>query len=151
MDKSKSNLNKLAIMIEEILVDFNDDNYLVNPYFRISKLTSEETKKYKFLLGKYPRETAIIFGLVTFPLQLVVLATMSIMSLLVFYQHFIFQPKIKKLEFLFLSHAQKENIIDKKRDQFFALMPEYLKRIGNNVAIIYTNHSRTRYLNKNKL
>ena len=151
MDKSKSNLKKLAIIIEEILDDFNDDNYLVNPYFRISKLTSEETKKYKFLLGKYPRETAIIFGLVSFPLQLVVLATMSIMSLLLFYQHLIFQPKTKNLEFLFLSHAQKENIIDKKSDQFFALMPEYLKKIGNNVAIIYTNHSRTRYLNKNKL
>ena len=151
MDKSKSNLNKLAIMIEEILVDFNDDNYLVNPYFRISKLTSEETKKYKFLLGKYPRETAIVFGLVSFPFHLVVVATMSIMSLLLFYQHFIFRPTTKKLEFLFLSHAQKENIIDKKKDHFFALMPEYLKKIGNNVAIIYTNHSKTRYLNKNKL
>jgi hypothetical protein len=151
MDKSKSNFKTLAIIIEEILDDFNDDNYLVNPYFRISKLSSEETKKYKFLLGKYPRETAIIFGLVSFPLHLVVLATMSIMSLLLCYQHLIFQPKTKNLEFLFLSHAQKENIIDKKSDQFFALMPEYLKKIGNNVAIIYTNHSRTRYFNKNKL
>ena len=151
MDKSKYNLKILANIIEEILVDFNDDNYLVNPYFRISKLTSEETKKYKFLLGKYPRETAIIFGLVSIPIHLVVLTTMSIMSLVLFYQHLVFQPKTKNLEFLFLSHAQKENINNKKSDQFFALMPEYLKKIGNNVAIIYTNHSRIRYLNKNKL
>jgi hypothetical protein len=151
MDNSKSNIKKLSNIIEEILNDFNDDEYLVNPYFRIPKLTSEETKKYKFLLGKYPRETAIIFGLVSFPFHLFILATMSIMSLLLFYQHLIFQPKTKNLEFLFLSHAQKENIIDKKSDQFFALMPEYLKRTGNKVGIIYTNHSRTRYLNKNKL
>ena len=53
MEKSKSNIKNLSNIIEEILDDFNDDNYLVNPYFRISKLTSEETKKYKFLLGKY--------------------------------------------------------------------------------------------------
>ena len=150
MDKSKYNLKILANIIEEILVDFNDDNYLVNPYFRISKLTSEETKKYKFLLGKYPREAAIIFGLISFPFQLIVLASMSIMSMLLFYQHIIFQPKNRNLDFIFLSHAQKENIINKKSDQFFALMPEYSKKLGNNVAIIYTNHSRTRYLNKNK-
>ena len=150
MDKSKSNFKKLAIIIEEILGDFNDDNYLINPYFRISKLTSEETRKYRFLIGKYPRETAIIFGLISFPFQLIVLASMSIMSLLLFYQYLIFKPKNRNLDFIFLSHAQKENIINKKSDQFFALMPEYSKKLGNNVAIIYTNHSRTRYLNKNK-
>ena len=151
MEKSKSNIKNLSNIIEEILDDFNDDIYLVNPYFRIPKLTSEETNKYKFLLGKYPRETAIIFGLVSLPLHLFILVTMSIMSLLLFYQHLIFQPKTNNLKFLFLSHAQKENIINKKSDQFFGLMPEYLKRTGNNVGIIYTNHSRTRYLNKNKL
>jgi len=142
---SKVVANKLA----DIFTELNNSDYLANPFFRISKATPEQMRKYQYINSKSSRITVLIHLLIAIPINIGKIFIYLFFSFIFFNQYRVYNYATNKSEILFLSHAIGENITKTDGDQFFALMPENLQKKSKKVSILYTNHSLFGYYKNN--
>ena len=136
---------EIAKKLEDIFKELNNSEYHVNPFFRISKGTPEQMRKYQFINSKFPRSNVVIHFLISIPINVVKLFIYLFCSVIFIHQYRTFEYKIQESEILFLSHAIGENITKADGDQFFALIPEHLYMKNQKVSILYTNHNLVGY------
>lgn len=142
---------EIAAKLELIIQDLVGARYLVNPFFRIAKLTPEQIKSYKFIFMNYSRVILIFLTFIGIPLNLIKITLQFSLSILFSYQYRLFKPQDITPKILFVSHGIGANLTKKDNDQFFASMPDYLKDKNLSTAIIYTNHSKFGYYRRLKL
>ena len=142
---------EIAKKLEDIFKELNVDDYHVNPFFRISKATPEQMKKYQFTHSKFPRSTVLIYSLFSIPINIIKLCIYLFCSVIFSHQYKTYNYETHKSKILFLSHAIGANITKVDGDQFFALMPENLHKKNQKVSILYTNHNLTSYRKNSKL
>jgi hypothetical protein len=142
---------EISEKLESIIVNLLGKEFLINPFFRISKSTPEQLTPYKHINLKYSRELLLLYLIICIPINFIKITMQIFLSLLFSYQYFYFNPKNYPTEVLFVSHAIGANIINKDGDQFFALMPEYSADKNLNTTIIYTNHNKLGYCKNLKL
>ena len=142
---------EISDKLESILVNLLGKEFLINPFFRISKSTPEQLTPYKHINLKYSRELLLLYLIICIPINFIKISIQIFLSLLFSYQYFYFKPKNHPTEVLFVSHAIGANIINKEGDQFFALMPEYSADKNLNTTIVYTNHNKLGYYKNLKL
>jgi hypothetical protein len=143
-DKGTEISEKLESIIENLL----GKEFLINPFFRISKSTPEQLAPYKYINLKYSRELLALYLFISTPINFIKIIIQIFFSLFFSYQYLYFKPKNYLTEVLFVSHAIGANITKKDSDQFFALIPEYCAEKNLNTTIVYTNHTKHGY-NKN--
>jgi hypothetical protein len=142
---------EISEKLESIIVNLLGEEFLINPFFRISKSTPEQLTPYKYINLKGSRELLALYLIICIPINLIKIIIQMFLSLLFSYQYLYFKPKNYPTEVLFISHAIGANIINKNSDQFFALMPEYSAKKNLNTTIIYTNHNKLGYYKNLKL
>ena len=142
---------EIAARLESIIQDLIGARCLVNPFFRISKLTPEQIKSYRFLFINYSRMILIFLTFICIPINLIKITLQFSLSILFSYQYLLFKPQDITPKILFISHGIGANLTKKDSDQFFASMPDYLKDKNLSTAIIYTNHSKFGYYRRLKL
>jgi hypothetical protein len=143
---------ELSKQFDVLLQTTLGNKHLINTYFRISKGTPEQTKKYFLLNSNIPRPIILTWNLLLIPLNMLKLGLILILSLVLFRQNFIYKRKIVNTQILFLSHGTKRNLVSNKKDTFFDLMPQNLQNKKNlNCTILYTNQSLFRFRIENRL
>ena len=142
---------EISEKLESIIVNLLGKEFLINPFFRISKSTPEQLAPYKHINLKYSRELLLLYLIICIPINFIKITMQIFLSLLFSYQYFYFKPKNYPTEVLFVSHAIGANITNKDGDQFFALMPEYSADKNLNTTVIYTNHHKLGYYKNLKL
>jgi hypothetical protein len=133
--------SEISHKLENLLEELSNPENLVNPFFRISKGTPEQLRKYSFLNTKFLRVvslTQFAIGLFT---GLLIAICMIACSLIMVRQYNLFKLKSRQRQVVFVSHGIGQNITRKDGDQFFWKIPEYLQNEGKKVSIIYTNHN----------
>ena len=146
------NFEVLSKQFEDLLQNLLGYEHLINPFFRISKGTPEQTKKYFLLNSKIPRAAIMVWTFISIPLILLKFSMFIVMSFVFSRQNRIFQKKIKNTQVLFLSHGTKGNLICSEKDTFFDLMPEVFQKLTNlKCAILYTNQDSFRFKTNNKM
>jgi len=141
---------EIAKKLEDIFKELNNSEYHVNPFFRISKGTPEQMKKYQFTNSKFPRIIVLIDFLISIPVNVIKLFIYLFCSVIFFHQYRTFKYETQKGDMLFLSHAIGENITKTDGDQFFALIPEHFHKENQKVSILYTNHNLVGYHKNSK-
>ena len=140
------NFEVLSKQFEDLLQNFLGYKHLINPFFRISKGTPEQTKKYFLLNSNIPRAAIMVWTFISIPLILLKFSMFIIMSFVFSRQNRTFQKKIKDTQVLFLSHGTKGNLLCSEKDTFFDLMPEVIQKLTNlKCAILYTNQDLFRF------
>jgi len=142
---------KTANNLAKILKELEDNEYLVNPFLRISKATPEQMKKYSVLKSKFPRVNILTYLLINIFTLIIKVPIYILASILLSYQYRVYNIKFSKGKVLFISHGIGENITKKNGDQFFAQMPEFIKSKDKECVILYTNHNLFKYYNNSKL
>ena len=146
------NFEVLSKQFEELLQNSLGYKHLINPFFRISKSTPEQTKKYFLLDSNIPRVAIMVWTFISIPLILLKFSMFIIMSFVFSRQNRTFQKKIKDTQVLFLSHGTKGNLLCSEKDTFFDLMPEVIQKLTNlKCAILYTNQDLFRFKTNNKM
>ena len=126
--------------------------HLINPYFRISKGTPEQIKKYFLLNSNIPRTLILIWNLLSIPLNICKLSLNIMLSIVLFKQYSSYNQKIENTQVLFLSHGTKGNLLNSKKDEFFDLMPQNVQSKKNlRCTVLYTNQSLFRFNTDNRL
>jgi len=142
------NGTEISEKLESIIQNLLGKEFLINPFFRISKSTPEQLTPYKYINLRCSRELLALYLFVSIPINFVKIILQIFFSLFFSYQYLYFKPKSYPTEVLFVSHAIGANITKKDSDQFFALMPEYCAEKYLDTTIVYTNHTKLGY-NKN--
>ena len=142
---------EIANRLEDIFKELNNSDYHVNPFFRISKATPEQMKKYQFIHSKFPRSTVLIYSFFSTPVNIIKLSIYLFCSVIFSHQYKTYNEETHEGEILFLSHAIGANITKVDGDQFFALMPEYLHKKNLKAGVLYTNHNLAGYRKNSKL
>ena len=106
------NFEALSKNFEVLLQTTLSPKHLINPYFRISKGTPEQTKKYSLLNSGIPRPVVLVWNLLSIPVNIFKLSLTLMLSLVLFRQNSIFKQKIENTEVLFLSHGTKGNLLN---------------------------------------
>jgi hypothetical protein len=132
--------------LNNLLEDLGYEKYLVNPYFRISKSTPEQMKKYTDLNYGFKRLRIVCYLLVSLPISISKFAVFVILSFIFMHQARTFQDRNAKTDYLFLSHGIGQNVVQREIDQFFGSIPAYLSKKNKDVSIIYTNHYLKSYI-----
>lgn len=132
--------------LEKIIQELGGYEYLVNPFFRMSKATPVQTKKYRFVNYKFPIISLVTLPIFILPVIVFRLGIYAILSVLFSSQYVLFNTKIKLSKVIFISHAVGQNISSDLSDEFFALMPEYFQKRNIQTTILYTNHYRWHYV-----
>jgi len=140
----------ISDQIEKILEDLGGTNYLVNPFFRISKATPIQMKKYQALKYKFPDIASKIILILSLPTIILRMILYYILSVLYSSQYVLFRNNFKSSDILFMSHATVSNLNSNTKDEFFAFMPKHYAKSKYNVSILYTNHHRFGFSNKSK-
>ena len=91
---SKETANHLA----EILKELDSLDYLVNPFLRISKATSEQMKKYKIIDSRFSRILTLIYSLIGIPVSIAKVICYVVASVFFRYQYRIYNSKPLKAE-----------------------------------------------------
>jgi len=138
--------NRLNHLVNQTL----GTEYLVNPFFRISKTTPEQISKYKILTRNHSLYFHIIISISMLLTNIIKSLVYIICSFFTLYQYFVFSKPNRKFDVIFLSHAIGANIKTEPGDQFFGLMPNYLSSEKYNVAIFYTNHYKWGYVRRSR-
>jgi len=133
--------NELEITVDKYLTT----EYLLNPYFRISKATPEVMRRYRSINTNSIKKIQILVLIFKYLVQFLLVVFQVFMSVIFYFQYLIYRRNIKSMDFAFLSHAIGQNIVQDTEDQFFALMPEYFKSEGFKIGVIYTNHNLFKY------
>jgi hypothetical protein len=142
----------LSEKLDALLQTSLGTRHLINPYFRISKGTPEQTQKYFILNSNIPRPALLVGNLLSIPLNIFRLSLTLMLSLVLFRQNSIFKQKIENTEVLFLSHGTKGNLLNREKDTFFDLMPQNLQSQKNlRCTILYTNQNLFRFRIDNRL
>ena len=133
--------SKISQRLEYLLEELSNSENLVNPFFRISKGTPEQMRRYKLINYRFLRFTAstqFVIGVFT---NIVTVILMIICSLIFVRQYSFFKLQSRQRQVIFVSHGIGNNITQKEGDQFFCKIPEYLQENGKKVSMIYTNHN----------
>jgi len=142
----------LSEKLDALLQTSLGTKHLINPYFRISKGTPEQTGKYFLLNSNIPRPALLVGNLLSIPLNIFRLSLALMLSLVLFKQNSIFKQKIENTEVLFLSHGTKGNLLNREKDTFFDLMPQNLQSQKNlRCSVLYTNQNLFRFRIDNRL
>jgi hypothetical protein len=142
----------LSEKLDALLQTSLGTRHLINPYFRISKGTPEQTQKYFLLNSNIPRPALLVGNLLSIPLNIFRLSLTLMLSLVLFRQNSIFKQKIENTEVLFLSHGTKGNLLNREKDTFFDLMPQNLQSQKNlRCTVLYTNQNLFRFRIDNRL
>jgi hypothetical protein len=139
---------QISQQMEKILRDLGSYEYLVNPYFRISKATPRQIKKYHLLNFKFAGTLSKILLISSLPMIMIRIILYFLLSLLFSFQYKIFKKNLKQNNIIFISHATQENLSRGLSDEFFALMPKYYQSRKHKVTILYTNHGKFSYIKK---
>ena len=142
---------EISEKLESIIVNLLGKEFLMNPFFRISKSTPEQLNPYKFINLKYSRELLALYLILCIPINFIKVVLQIFLSIFFSYQYLYFKPKNSSTEVLFISHAIGANITNKNSDQFFALIPEYFANKNLKTTMIYTNHNKLGYIKNLKL
>jgi len=133
---------RLSKHLEDLVGDFLGNKSLINPYFRISKATPEQTRKYFLLNSKVPRLIILVWILILIPLNILKFVLVLILSVIFFRQNSIFKKKIYKTQVIFLSHGTKNNLSNRQKDTYFDLLPNKIQSSkGFTSTILYTNQN----------
>lgn len=142
----------LSEKLEALLQTTLGTKHLINPYFRISKGTPEQTKKYFLLNSKIPRPALLIWNLLSILLNIFRLSLIIMLSFMLFRQNSSFKQRIENTEVLFLSHGTKGNLFKREKDTFFDLMPQKFQSQKNlSCTILYTNQNLFRFRRDHRL
>lgn len=142
----------LSIQFDALLKGSLGSKHLVNPYFRISKGTPEQTKKYFLLSSKIPRLAILAWNLFITPIFILKFIAILFLSLILYKQNSIFEQKKENTQVLFLSHGTKGNLLKTNEDAFFGLLPNYLSDQKNlRCMVLYTNQDIFKYKKNSKL
>jgi len=140
------NYTQISEEIDYLVKNVLSTKYLINPFFRISKTTPEETKIYNIIKSSHSfsynffRSAGILIG------NLVKTGFYILMSFVMIYQYCFISRSRREIDYIFLTHAVGANIGPNPTDQYFALMPQFLNAQKYNVAMFYTNHNKFGYL-----
>ena len=146
------NFEALSKQLNDLLLNLLGYKHLINPYFRISKGTPEQTKKYFLLVSNIPRPVIMVWTVISIPLILLKFCIFLVMSVLFFRQNHSFHKKIKNTQVVFLSHGTKGNLLCAEKDTFFDLIPEVLQKTTSlKCTILYTNQNLFRFKTNNKM
>lgn len=136
---------QLSEELNNIVNNFLSAEFLVNPFFRISKATPEQMRVYKSLI----RDHSFMFYLLKSMAHLVINFIKSIMyffmSLVLLYQYYFVPKSPKKIDYIFITHAIGANIDEKQGDQFFGFIPQFLTSQEQQVIMFYINHNKFGY------
>jgi hypothetical protein len=128
------------------------NKHLINPFFRISKGTPEQTKKYFMLNSGIPRPAILAWNLFLIPIIILKFSTILFLSLILSKQNLIFEQKKENTQVLFLSHGTKGNLLKTNEDAFFGLLPNYLSGQRNlRCTVLYTNQDMFKYKKNSKM
>lgn len=141
----------LSEKLESILSTLLDANYLLNPFFRISKITPEQIKKYFLIRNNFPRMFYIVGFFIIIPIKLLVLFFVISLSMINNYQYKIYNTKIRASNNLFLSHGVYSNLEKLATDRFFDLLPNFVTGSSLNTTILYTFQQKYGYRKMDKL
>ena len=142
----------LSEKLEALLQTSLGTEHLINPYFRISKGTPEQTKKYFLLNSNIPRPVLLVWNLLSISLSIFRLSLILILSCVLFRQKSSFKQKIENTEVLFLSHGTKGNLLNREKDTFFDLMPQKFQSQNNiRCTVLYTNQNLFRFRIDNRM
>jgi hypothetical protein len=137
--------------LQKLLIELDNDSNLVNSFFRLSKGTPEQLKKYDFTKRKFIRTYIITYLFYSFFLNILRIISYFVFSGIFKYQHTVYNSKISPSEVIFLTHGTKENMRKINSDDFFASAPNYLELKGFRVSVVYMNHGFLHYTKKAKL
>ena len=140
--------SEISQKLENLLEELSNSENLVNPFFRISKGTPEQIRKYSFLHTKFLRANTLIQFVIGLFTGILTVICLVICSLILVRQYNLFKLQSRQRQVVFVSHGIGQNITRKDGDQFFWKMPEYLQNEGKKVLIIYTNHNIFRFFGK---
>lgn len=143
--------NVLSEKLESILSTLLDANYLLNPFFRISKITPEQIKKYFLIRNNFPRMFYIASFFIVIPIKLLFLFCVIPLSMINNYQYKIYNTKIRASNNLFLSHGVYSNLEILATDRFFDLLPNFVAESSLNTTILYTFQQKFGYRKVDKL
>jgi len=136
---------QLSDNLNNLVNNFLSLEFLINPFFRISKTTPEQMKMYKSLIRDHSFMFHILKSMVLLAINIVKSFTYFLMSLALFYQYFFAPRSPKKIDYIFITHAIGANIDMKQGDQFFGLIPQFLTSEKQQVAMFYINHNKFGY------
>ena len=114
---------EIAARLESIIQDLIGARCLVNPFFRISKLTPEQIKSYRFLFINYSRMILIFLIFICIPMNLIKITLQFSLSILFSYQYLLFKPQDITPKILFISHGIGANLVLASVKLRFFLMP----------------------------
>jgi hypothetical protein len=84
---------EISEKLESIIVNLLGKEFLINPFFRISKSTPEQLAPYKHINLKYSRELLLLYLIICIPINFIKITMQIFLSLLFSYQYFYFKPK----------------------------------------------------------
>ena len=140
------NYIQISEEIDQLIRNVLNAKYLLNPFFRISKTTPEQTKIYHTIKSNHSFLYHCIYSLGLLIGNLIKTSFYILMSFVMVYQYCFIPRSHKKIDCMFLTHAIGANIGPIQADQYFALMPQFLCAQKYNVAMFYTNHNKFGYL-----
>jgi hypothetical protein len=141
----------LAKALHSISKELNNELCLVNPFFRISKGTPEQMKKYRYLSYKFLGTVMFFYLLIFIPFNVIRIIFYFFCSAIFFSQYKVYEDRNLDHEILFISHAIGDNIVGRKVDQFYSVIPEWLQAKKYTVGILYTNHALFHYKKNSEL
>jgi hypothetical protein len=142
----KHNYKHVSAELDYLVKNILGVKYLVNPFFRISKITPEQTKIYQAIVTNRSFLYHLFYSVSFFIINLLKILIYFSMSFIMLYQYYFILRSRGKSDYIFLSHAIGANINKLKVDQYFGLMPQFLTSQKHKVAIFYTNHNKFGYL-----
>jgi hypothetical protein len=142
--------SEISQKLENILEELSNSENLVNPFFRISKGTPEQIRKYSFLNTKFLRAISLIQFVIALFTGVITVICVVICSLIFVRQYNLFKLQSRQRQVIFVSHGIGQNITQTDGDQFFWKIPEYFQNQGKKVSIIYTNHNVFGFVNNSK-
>lgn len=141
----KNNYKHLSEELDYLVKNILGAKYLVNPFFRISRITTEQIRIYHAIVTKHSIFFHLCHSASLFIINLLKILIYFMISLIMFYQYYLILRLPAKSDYVFLSHAVPANINKLSADQYFGLMPQYLTSQKYKVAILYTNHKKFGY------
>ena len=142
----KNNYRHVSEELDYLVKNILGAKYLINPFFRISKIIPEQTKIYQAIITNRSFLYHLSYSVSFFIINLLKMLIYFLMSFIMLYQYYFILRSREKSDYIFLSHAIGANINKLNADQYFGLMPQFLTLQKYKVAIFYTNHSKFGYL-----
>jgi hypothetical protein len=138
----KNNYKHILEELDYLVKNILGAKYLINPFFRISKITTEQTKIYQAIVTNRSCLYQLGYSVGFLIINLLKISIYFVISVTMLYQYYFVLRSRAKSDYIFLSHAIGANINKPNEDQYFGLMPQFLTSQECKVAIFYTNHNK---------